>query len=336
MNYKTNIPIANLTTMRLGGAAKVVLKITKPDEITKAYDFAKQHKLPTFVLGAGSNIIGRDKGFAGVILLNQLRGISVMRAAAQYLTIQVASGEMLDTVVKFTTDRGFGGMEALSAIPGTIGAAVVQNSGAYGQDISQTLQHIEAYDTKTGKIIVINKRKCNLGYRKSIFQSSRYFITSVTLRLRKTHLKPPFYTSLQAYVNAHNITDFSPTNIRRIIIKLRSDKLPDVKKEASSGSFFHNVVVSKKRAKVLKKQYPDIPIFHLNRHLEVASGWLIEQVGLRGKTLHGMYISDKSALVLINKSAKNYTNLARAREEIVEAVYAKFGLELIQEPVELT
>ena len=335
MNYKTNLPISGLTTMRLGGPAKVVLKVTKPSEVVEAYAFAKKKNLPVFILGEGSNVIGRDNGFPGVVLLNRMKGIEIIKDTPKTLTLKVMSGEILDDVIRLTTDKGLSGIEAMTDIPGTIGATIVQNSGAYGQDISQVLQSLEAYDTKSDKIVTISRRRCKLSYRQSIFQSPRYFIISVTLKVRKTQLKPPFYESLQAYVEANGVTDFSPANIRSIVAKLRSDKLPDTGEEASSGSFFYNVVVSRKRAKQLKKQYPGIPIFRLNKRYEVASGWLIEQTGLKGKVLHGMYVSDKSALILINKSAKRYSDLAAAREEIKETVYAKFGLELIQEPVEL-
>jgi UDP-N-acetylmuramate dehydrogenase len=331
------IAISKLTTMGLGGPADYVCYITKRDQVVAAYDFAKQAGLPTYALGRGSNVIGRDEGFAGVVLVNQLKGLDVLRESNNELVLRAAAGELLDDVVEFTTSQGYSGMEALAAIPGTIGAAPVQNVGAYGQEIAQVLLSVEVYDPVEAEFKTFSAEHCQLGYRKSIFntgpEAGRYFIVSVELRLTKTSLKPPFYESLQKYIDAHHVVDLSPASIRQMVNSIRVGKLPNPKAVKSSGSFFKNVAVSDAVAKELLSK--GVRVYQRDGRSIVPSAWLIEQVGLKGKELHGMRVSPDAALVLINESAKSYADLAAARQKIVQAVQDKFGLTPEQEPVEL-
>ena len=335
MNIRENVPISTLTTMRLGGAARYVIDIDKVEDLSQAYAFAKEKNLPVYVLGSGSNIIGRDGGFNGVILVCKLTGMGILREEKDdVVQLYSYSGEMLDDFVTYGTEMGYSGMEALSAIPGTVGAAPVQNVGAYGQDISQSLVEVEVFDTKTGEIKTLPKDQLELSYRHSIFNHGelvgRYFITKVVVELHKGHLTPPFYNSLQAYIDEHSIIDFSPDSIRQCVRAVRESKLPDPELIASSGSFFKNVYLSPEEA--AGAEAAGIPVWDGGK---VPSGWLIEHAGLKGQEFHGMRVSDKAALVLINESAKSYADLAAARAEIIKIVKDKFGFTLEQEPMEL-
>lgn len=335
MNIRENVPISTLTTMRLGGAARYVIDIDKVEDLSQAYAFAKEKNLPVYVLGSGSNIIGRDGGFNGVILVCKLTGMGILREEKDdVVQLYSYSGEMLDDFVTYGTEMGYSGMEALSAIPGTVGAAPVQNVGAYGQDISQSLVEVEVFDTKTGEIKTLPKDQLELSYRHSIFNHGelvgRYFITKVIVELHKGHLTPPFYNSLQAYIDEHSIIDFSPDSIRQCVRAVRESKLPDPELIASSGSFFKNVYLSPEEA--AGAEAAGIPVWDGGK---VPSGWLIEHAGLKGQEFHGMRVSDKAALVLINESAKSYADLAAARAEIIKIVKDKFGFTLEQEPMEL-
>lgn len=335
MNIRENVPISTLTTMRLGGAARYVIEVEKVDDLREAYAFAKEKNLPVYVLGSGSNIIGRDGGYNGVILICKLHGMgAVGDTEAETVRLYSYSGELLDDFVTFGTKMGLTGMEALSAIPGTVGAAPVQNVGAYGQDIAQTLIEVEAFDTKTGELVTLPKEKLNLSYRHSIFNHGeligRYFIVKIVVELHRGHLTPPFYNSLQAYIDEHSIIDFSPDSIRQCVRAVRESKLPDPESIASSGSFFKNVYLSPEEA--AGAEAAGIPVWDGGK---VPSGWLIEHAGLKGQEFHGMRVSDKAALVLINESAKSYTDLAAARAEIIKIVKDKFGFTLEQEPMEL-
>lgn len=335
MNIRENVPISTLTTMRLGGAARYVIDIDKIEDLSQAYAFAKEKNLPVYVLGSGSNIIGRDGGFNGVILVCKLTGMGILREEKdEAVQLYSYSGELLDDFVTYGTEMGYSGMEALSAIPGTVGAAPVQNVGAYGQDISQSLVEVEVFDTETGEIKTLPKDQLELSYRHSIFNHGelvgRYFITKVVVELHKGHLTPPFYNSLQAYIDEHSIIDFSPDSIRQCVRAVRESKLPDPELIASSGSFFKNVYLSPEEA--AGAEAAGIPVWDGGK---VPSGWLIEHAGLKGQEFHGMRVSDKAALVLINESAKSYADLAAARAEIIKIVKDKFGFTLEQEPMEL-
>lgn len=336
MKIRENIAISNLTTMRLGGNARYVIDIESEEDVPAAYAFADEHELPFYVLGSGSNIIGRDKGFNGVILVNKIRGMGIESEEDNgRIELYSYSGELLDDFVRYSTRLGFSGIEALSAIPGTVGAAPVQNVGAYGQDISQTIVSVRAYDQLFEDFVEIPKIDMDLSYRHSIFNSGkdvgRYFITKVVVCLKRAELKPPFYNSLQKYIDDNGITEYSPETIRQAVRAVREGKLPDPAEIASSGSFFKNVYLdSEKDIQVATAK--GIPVWDGGK---IPSGWLVENAGLKGRSFHGMRVWDKAALVLVNENAHSYADLAAARGEIVDIVYEKFGYKLEQEPMEL-
>lgn len=332
MKIRENIPISTLTTMRLGGPARYVIEIEKPEEIPEAYDFAKSKNLPTFILGGGANTIGHDEGFDGVIIKSNLKGIT----ETNNTQITAFSGEEWDAVVAYACERGLTGIEALSKIPGLAGAAPVQNIGAYGQDVSQTLVSTEVYDTLENKFKTLKKSDLQFSYRKSILNTTaknRYFVISITLELKPGFMPHPFYNSIERYITANNCTDFSPAGIRDIVSKIRADKLPDPKEKASAGSFFKNVYLTEKEATEAEKK--GYPVYHGHDGLKINSGWLIEQAGFSDQLLHGMRVNKKAALVLINESAKSYSDLAAARQEIIDKIQAEFGYKLEQEPMEI-
>ena len=335
MRIRENVLISEITTMRLGGEAKFLIDIEEPDDLMSAFDFIEERGLPFFFLGEGANSIGKDEGFNGAIVRNKIRGIQVVDE--NELIIRGMGGEEWDNVVKFTTDLEWSGIEAMSAIPGTLGAAPVQNIGAYGQDISQVILEVEAFDTLTQEFVTIKKDEMQMGYRTTIFntgeKAGRYFIVSVTLKLRSGNLKPPFYTSLQKFVDENGIEDFSPANIREMVTKIREDKLPDPKTTASAGSFFKNIYLSDKEADEAEKH--GIQVFRTNGENTINTGWLIEKAGLKGKEFFGFRVSEKAALILINESARTYSELERAVAEIKRIVKEKFGFEIEEEPVEI-
>lgn len=335
MNIQENIPISTLTTMRLGGNARFCIHLEKPSDVAAAFEFIAKKNLPFYILGTGSNVIGRDEGFSGVILINNLKGIETIEQTDTTLILKGYGGEILDDFIAYSVNLGYSGIEALSAIPGTVGAAPIQNVGAYGQETSQTLESVEAYDSQTKTVVKITTPEMKLGYRRSIFNfgpdAGRFFIISATFKLTKTHLNPPFYTSLQAYVDTHHITDFSPKSIRKMVTEIRAAKLPDPEQIASAGSFFKNVYLTPEEAK--KAEQKGIPVWDGGK---VPSGWLIENSGLKGREFFGFKVSDKAALILINESAKFYSDLEKARAAVQDAVFQKFGLRLEQEPVEIT
>lgn len=350
MKIQENVQLDNLTTMRLSGVARYLIELKRTDDIPMAIKFAKNKTLPWFVLGGGSNVIARD--FNGIILLNRIHDFQEVCSDEKSTTFKIGAGEIMDNIIAKTTARGMAEFEFLSLVPGTIGAAPVQNVGCYGMDISQILQELTAYNTETGKFEIMKNVDCHFGYRDSIFKSadmSKYIIADVTLRLLHQNERPPFYRSLQQYIlNKHpelalNETDFksdvsfTPSEIRQSIIDVRNSKLPDPKEIPSAGSFFQNPVVSADFAKKLLEQNPTAPHFPTdNGQIKLAAGWLIDQAGLKGFSDRGFQIYPKNALVITNIAHDNSNeNLMKFREKIVDSVHEKFGVTLQQEPINL-
>lgn len=339
MDIHTNIPLKNYTTMRLGGNARFMTDVRTPDEVASVCQNAVKQALPIFVLGGGSNIIVKDEGFSGIIIRNRIPGFEIIADDSITTTIKIGGGENWDEVVKRAVDMNLSGIEAMSAIPGTAGAAPVQNVGAYGQEVAETLVSLEAYDIQEARFVSLQNIDCGFSYRHSIFRgdaAGRYVILSITLKLYKAVPQPPFYKAIQDYFDTHDITLFTPQTIRDAVIAIRTDKLPDPTVTPNTGSFFKNAIIEDWQLNDLRKDYPDIPTYDMpDGRFKVPTGWLIEQAGLKGQVLHGMKVHDKNALVLINESAKNYADLASARDEIIGAVRDKFHIMIEQEPLEI-
>lgn len=336
MRAHENIYISSLTTMRLGGIARHVIEIEKLEDISDAYGFASQFNMPVFVLGAGANTLGHDEGYPGVIIINRMRGIVEEPTESGPVRLKIFGGEPWDNVVEYAVNKNLTGIEALSKIPGLAGAAPVQNIGAYGQQVSDVITEVFVYDSVTYEFKTLTKPELNFSYRKSLFNTSgknRYFIISITIELRPGQMPRPFYNSLENYISEHKLTDFTPKGVREMVSQIRADKLPDPRTTASAGSFFKNVYIDDRAAE--KAVEKGVPVHRSPYQNKVSSAWLIEQVGLKGKLLHGIRVSDKAPLVLINESARSYNDLSKARAEIVSKVYDKFGYWLEQEPVEL-
>ena len=339
MDVHTNIPLKNYLSMRIGGPARFMTEVHRAEDVAPLCKNALSQGVSVFVLGGGSNVIAHDEGYAGLILRNRIPGFEVLADDPGSTTIRVGGGENWDEVVRRTVEMGLSGIEALSAIPGTAGAAPVQNIGAYGQEVSETLVSLEAYDMKADQLVSLQNADCNFSYRSSIFRTSavgRYFITSITLRLSKNAPQPPFYKAVQDYFDANGITFYTPQIIRDTVIAIRSEKLPNPAERPNTGSFFKNAIVEDWQLTDLKANYPDIPTYELpDGRFKIPTGWLIEQAGLKGQLLHGMRVHDKNALVLINESATGYADLAAARQEIMGTVRDTFRITIEQEPLEI-
>ena len=339
MEIHTNIPLKNYTTMRLGGNARFMTEAHTPKDIASVYRNAKTQNLPIFILGGGSNVIVHDEGFAGIVVRNRIPGFEIIDDQPSTTTIRIGAGENWDEVVKRTVDLNLNGIEAMSAIPGTAGAAPIQNVGAYGQEIADTLLSLEAYDSQTDSFIVLQNADCGFSYRHSIFRghaAGRYVVTSITLQLYKTAPQPPFYKAIEDYFAANNITLYTPQVIRETVIQIRTDKLPDPKLTPNTGSFFKNAIIEDWQLNELKIKYPDMPSYDMpDGTFKIPTGWLIEQTGLKGQLIHGMRVHNKNALVLINESATSYQDLAAAREQISGAVRDQFRITIEQEPLEI-
>mgnify|MGYP003603185841 CR=1 FL=1 len=339
MDLHANIPLKKYTTMRLGGNAKYMTDLHSANEIQNIILQANQLNLPIFIIGGGSNVVVQDKGYDGIVLRNMIMGFETVAEDDSSVSFKIGAGENWDSVVKTTVEKNLSGIEAMSAIPGTMGAAPVQNIGAYGQELVDTFVSLEAYDLNEGIFVNLNSDDCQFSYRDSIFRSSqkgRYIITSVVLKLFKSAPVQPFYSAVQKYFDNHNINIFTPSTIRQAVIDIRTDKLPDPAIYPNSGSFFKNSIIEDWQLNDLQSQFSDIPRYDLgNNKYKIPSGWLIEQAGFKGQLINGIRIHDKNTLVLINESASSYHDLELTRDEIIRKVRDIFRIEIDQEPIEM-
>ena len=322
--------------MQLGGNARYFVEIESSSELIKAVDYARANNLKFKVIGGGSNLIATDEGYHGLIIANRIRGISIEENDDGTVVISAGAGENWDSLVEHSVSLGLTGIEALSLIPGSVGATPIQNVGAYGQDVSQTITEAEVVDTSTNEVMIFDNESCGFEYRYSIFKGAekdRFAIISVSFRLRRGTIEPPLYRALEGYLAENSIEDLSPATIRRAVIAIRMSKLPDPKVLANTGSFFKNPMISQQHFNELKDNYPEIPGFEAGPQIKVPAGWLLESCGF--KNYHhdnGMGTHENHALVLVNRSASSYKDLAELRSEIKQAVEQKFDIELEQEP----
>ncbi len=248
----------------------------------------------------------------------------------------MAAGENWDEFVRAAVANRFSGVEALSGIPGTVGAAPVQNIGAYGSELSDIFISLTAWDRKNKELKQFDHKDCAFGYRTSLFkeQSNRFFITAVKLRLKQNKTpKIPQYGSLQAYLEKQNITNPTILEIREAVLAVRSMRLPDIKNQPNAGSFFVNPVISKDQADALQKKFPQLVRYDLeNGKVKIPAGWLIEQAGLKGEQFGNFHTSADNALVLIHDGDGTTKELLVTEETIKERIRDTFGITLEREP----
>lgn len=333
-----NVPLREYSTMRLGGSAAYLTEVTSRDDIVKTLAWAADQGLPAILIGGGSNIIWDDDGYPGVVMVNKLHGIETTSDLGDTVYLTASSGEDWDSFVAHTVAQGLTGIEFLSLVPGTVGATPVQNVGAYGAEVSQTIVTLEAYDNLEKKFVTLRASDCEFAYRSSRFKTTdrgRFFITSVTFVLQKGSPQPPFYGALQAYLEKNGTSTISPQTIRDAVIAIRRSKLPDPALVANNGSFFANPIVSSDILFELRNDYPDIPHWNTDdNRVKLSAAWLMEQAGF--KDYHdaetGMATWHLQPLVLVNEKAETTAQLKIFKAKIVDTISQKFGITLEQEP----
>ena len=338
MNIQKNEPLSAHSTMRLGGDADYMVEVDTMESLREAANWAAERSLPLRIIGAGSNIIWRDEGFKGLLILNKISGFEKVGEDDKTATYKIGAGENWDATVEKTALLNLYGIECLSAIPGMVGATPVQNVGAYGQDMSQTLVELETYDMLEKRFVVLQGDDCGFGYRTSRFKgvdNGRFLISSITLRLLRNPPASLWSHTLREYLEEHNIQARSAMTFRNAIIAIRAEKLPNPNKVANTGSFFANPVISNKRLEEIRKEYPDMPAWEIGPDSQkLAAAWLIEAAGFKGKKDDetGMSTWKNHALVLVNENAKSTNDLMKFQQKIKDRVEEMFGIELEQEP----
>lgn len=339
MDILQDVALKLHSTMRLGGTAAYLTDIHDHSELTEALAWAEERGLPVLMIGDGSNIIWQDEGFAGLIMVNKIKRFEEQIEDEENYYVTVGAGENWDETVARVTAKGVTGIEGLSLIPGTAGATPVQNVGAYGQEIKDTLVSVEAYDSQLKQFVNIAGQDCGFSYRNSRFKTGgdrgRFFITAITLHLLRGNPKPPFYRALQGYFDEHGITNPTPQVMREAVIAIRTSKLPDPATVANNGSFFANPIIDEAQFVQLSANFSGIPSWHMeDGRIKIPAAWLVEQTGF--KDTHdpetGMGTWPAHALVLVNEHASSTAQLLAFRQKIIGAVQQKFGITLEQEP----
>lgn len=339
-----NVPLSAYSTMRLGGKASYLADITERSQIEEAAAWAESNRVPLIMIGKGSNIVWRDEGFEGLVLVNKLKRFEQQELDSETAYFTIGGGENWDESVAKTVELGYSGLEHLSLIPGTVGAAPVQNIGAYGAQLSDVLTTVEAYDLHERKLVILKASECEFGYRTSRFKTTdrnRFLITAVTAELKKTSTSKATYHTLESYLQEKHITARNPQTIRDAVIAVRSAKLPDPAVIPNCGSFFQNPIVSKEQLASILERHPDLAGWATTMSwdqpdgtVKIAAGALLEYLGF--KDFHdketGMSTWKLQSLVLVNDRAKSTQDLLTFKQKIIDAVREAFNITLVQEP----
>ena len=294
-------------------------------------DFVKQYELvpeEILLLGGGSNFLFTED-FDGTVIYPVMKGIALLKEEEDHVLVRAGAGEVWDDFVAWTVNRGYGGVENLSLIPGHVGAAPVQNVGAYGMEAGDAIETVEAIDIEQAVKVRIPAAECRFAYRDSMFKHSwknRYIITYVVFRLSKEPVYKLDYGSIREEVGRLGEM-VSLSSVRQAVINIRNSKLPDVRELPNAGSFFRNPVVSAEFARNLQQKYPSVPLYPVNdEQVKVAAGWLIEQAGWKGKTLGNAGVHDRQALVLVNRGGATGIEISRLANAIKKDVFVRFGV----------
>ena len=334
LKIERNIVLAPYTTLKIGPAAEFFAVVKSKAELLEAIAWAKINKKPVYVLGGGSNVLITNK-LKGLVLKNEIKGIELIEKNKDYALVEGKSGEVWTKFVNFCVSHDLYGLENLFLIYGTVGAAPVQNIGAYGVELKDVFYHLKAIDLKTGHEKIFASKDCHFGYRNSIFKTKlkgRYFIYSVTVKLKRQAEFKLDYGSIREELLKKNINDPNLREVVRTIEEIRNAKLPNPVTAPNAGSFFKNTEVSSLKFKQLLKKYPNLPHFPASRgKVKIPTGWLIEQVGFKGKKVGPVGMHDKQALVLVNHNSASAKQVLALIKKVKAAVKKKFALDLEEE-----
>ena len=334
----TNYPLRERNTLGFEVVAEWALPITQAEQIPQAITWAKNAGSPYRTLGGGSNVVLPTQ-LAGLTLLMDIDFIEVLENHDSSTRLRVGAGVNWHNFVRWTLDQNYRGLENLALIPGTVGAAPIQNIGAYGVEVKEYINGIEAYDCQTNQWATLSKTDCQFSYRHSVFKDepNRFVITAVIFDLPKVWQPRISYADLTKHFDNRAIETITAQEIFDAVFAIRTQKLPDPKVIGNVGSFFQNPVISNQQLQSLKGQFPQIVSYPESAtHSKVAAGWLIDQCGFKGMQMGNVGVHDKQALVLTHRGGGNVVELLELAEQIQKRVKETFGVELVIEPILLT
>jgi len=349
IEIQENVPLSEHTTFRIGGPARYFTKVQSEQELIAALEFQAEKDLDVLVLGGGSNMLVSDRGFDGLALHVQMRGVGIIEEDAESAVVRVGAGEAWDDAVQFAVSHELWGLENLSLIPGSAGAAAVQNIGAYNQQAGDTIQEIEVFDRKESMAKTLSREECGFEYRKSIFNSSargRYVILHTSFRLAKNGKPKIDYPEAAQFFEEKGIAEPTLAQVRDAIVHMRRHKLPDPIDCGSAGCFFKNVYMNESEFEQLmlrmKDHFSDEDIVALDAlrkkftkdgEVMVPTGFLIDKAGLIGEQVGGAKIFESQAMIIVNESGKaSADDVLSLAQKVRSEIFQKTGLEIDTEP----
>jgi len=331
---RKNVSLKSLNTFGVEAACDFYAEINSITDLVDLVNDETYRANKKLVLGGGSNLLF-TKDFNGIVLKNNLKGIEVLADNGNEVSVKAAAGEVWHDLVMWSLNRGLGGLENLSLIPGCVGASPMQNIGAYGVELKNVFQELEAYSLETGKKKVFIKKMCDFGYRESVFKNiykDEFFIASVTFILKRNAPLNTSYGAINAELKTMGVQRPTFSDVSKAVIRIRQSKLPDPKVTGNAGSFFKNPEVDASKYRELKDQFEDLVAYPLeNGNFKLAAGWLIEQCGLKGIEREGAAVHSRQALVIVNKNNATGPAILRLSELVQTAVNNKFGVMLERE-----
>jgi UDP-N-acetylmuramate dehydrogenase len=328
VNIQQNISLKNYNTFGISVNAKRFISI---DSVYQLQQLLKVEK-DIFLISGGSNML-LTKDIENLVVHIDIKGISIDREDSNAVYITVNAGENWHEFVVWCVENNYGGIENLSLIPGNVGTCPIQNIGAYGVEVKDTITKVEALHIETGKLVSFASDKCNFGYRNSIFKNEvkgKYIITSVSFKLTKIkHQLNTSYGAIDVELASKEIKEPTLKDVSDAVIAIRKSKLPDPKEIGNSGSFFKNPVVSKAQFLKIQEKHPNIPSYVVSdEEVKIPAGWLIEQAGFKGKRFGNFGVHEKQALVLVNYGNATGLEIYQLAVKIQETILQKFGITL--------
>lgn len=331
----TLIPDFDLTTrntLALDARSRFGIMLDTPESVVALINRAERDGLPLRILGGGSNVVLATT-FDGITGIVSTKGRTLVESTDDHVLIEAAAGETWHDFVAWTVSQGFGSLENLAGIPGTVGAAPVQNIGAYGAEVADVFESLAAFDRHEKVLKTFDLAACQFAYRHSIFKrdAGRYVVLSLRLRLPRPWAPNLRFAGLAELAGAPDIT---PQAVTDRVLALRSSKLPDWRITPNAGSFFQNPIVAPEDAASILAEFPSAPNFpQADGRLKLSAGWLIEQSGLKGFRMERAGISERHALVVINLGGADAEDIAKLAAHVKATVLARFGIALHEEPV---
>ena len=329
-----NIDLQPYNTFGLAVKAKYFAAFKTIEVLKSLIDTTEFKSNDSLVLGGGSNML-LTQDFDGLVLKNELFGIDIVKEDEDFVWVKANAGETWHNFVMYAIANNYGGIENLSLIPGSVGAAPMQNIGAYSVEIKDVFEELEALEISSKTIKTFKHNDCDFGYRESVFKrdlKGQFIILNMTLKLTKNHVLNTSYGAIENKLNERGIANPTIKDVSDAVISIRQEKLPNPAEIGNSGSFFKNPVIEKVQFDELFEKYPNIASYKLNdNEFKLAAGWLIEQAGWKGKTIDNYGVHKNQALVLVNYGGAKGSDIFQLSEDILKSVHEKFGVQLERE-----